>query len=87
MHICADWTSVYHPKEFVGNGVRSGLNPGGKMPSTGGSEEDGTDGTASRRTARPTHHPLCFSVSAGTGRAGVNIMRPDEIAGSIYLEN
>ena len=28
-----------HPKGFLGNGVRNHVNPKGKMPSTGGSEE------------------------------------------------
>ena len=29
-----------HPKDFLGNGVRTHVNSEGKIPSTGGPEED-----------------------------------------------
>ena len=38
-----------HPKEFLGNGVRTHVISKGKIPSTGGSEEGQTRNTASRR--------------------------------------
>ena len=51
----------FHPKEFWGNGVRTHVNSKGKIPSTGGSEEDGTRDAASGSTASPTHYRLSYS--------------------------
>ena len=44
-----------------GNGVRTHVNSKGKVPSTGGSEEDRTHDPASSRTASPTHYRLRYS--------------------------
>ena len=57
-----DLSLYFHPKEvFLGNAVRTHADSEGKIPSTGGSEEDRTHDTASRRTASPTHNPLSYS--------------------------
>ena len=54
--------SLYaHPKEFVGNGVKTHVNSKGKIPSTGGSEEGWTCDSASCRTENPTHSWLSYS--------------------------
>ena len=50
-----------HPKEFGGNGVGNHVNSVGKIPSTGGPEEDRNRDAASRRTANPTHYRLNYS--------------------------
>ena len=50
-----------HPKEFVGNGVRTHVNSEGKIPSSRGSEEDPTHNAGSGRTASPAHYPLNYS--------------------------
>ena len=50
-----------HPKEFWGNGVRTHVNSKGKIPCTGGSEEDRTHTGVLRRTLSPTHHQLSYS--------------------------
>ena len=50
-----------HPKEFLGNGVRNNVNSKRKIPSTRGSEEDGTCNAASCMTASPTHYQLSYS--------------------------
>ena len=50
-----------HPKEFWGNGVRTHVNSKGKMPYTGGSEEDQTRDAASHKTSNPTHYRLSYS--------------------------
>ena len=47
-------------KEMWGNGVRTHGNSKGKIPSTGGSEEDHTC-NAAFRTASPTHYRLSYS--------------------------
>ena len=64
-HECQDLLGPYglysHPKEFGGIGVRSHVNSQGKIPSSGGSEEDRTHDVASRRTANPTHYRLSYS--------------------------
>ena len=55
-----------HPKQCLGNGVRTHVNSKGKMPSSGkkfSSEEDRTHGAASSRTASPTHYKLSTSPS------------------------
>ena len=49
------------PKEFGGNGVRTHVNSKGKIPSTGGSEQDRTRDAASCRTVSPTHYQLSYS--------------------------
>ena len=51
----------FHPKEFLGNGVRIPVNSKGKLPSTGGLEEGWTHGTATRGTVGPTHYWLSYS--------------------------
>ena len=49
--------SLYsHPKEFVGNGVRTHVDSKGKFPSTRGSEEGVPRAAASHRTVSPTHY-------------------------------
>ena len=54
--------SLYsHPKEFLGNGVRSYVDSKRKIPSTRGSEADQTHNTASHKTASPIHYPLSYS--------------------------
>ena len=50
-----------HPKEFLGNGIRTNVSPKGKIPSPGGSMENRTRDAASRRTASPTHYRLSYS--------------------------
>ena len=56
-----DLSLCSHPKEFLGNGVRTHVNSKRKIPSTRGSEEDGTHNTASHRTASSTHYSLSCS--------------------------
>ena len=58
-----------HPKEFMGNRVRTHVNSKGNIPSTGKkyfSEGDRTHDDAWRRTASPTHYqratPAPYSV-------------------------
>ena len=50
-----------HPKEFLGNGVRTHSNSMEILHSTGGSEEGRTRGAALRRTVSPTHYWLSYS--------------------------
>ena len=50
-----------HPKEFLGNGVRTHFTSMGKIPSTGGSEQGRTRNTASCRTASQTHCQMSHS--------------------------
>ena len=50
-----------HPKEFLGNGVRTHAYFDGKISSTGGSEKDRTRGAPSGRTVSPTHYRLSYS--------------------------
>ena len=50
-----------HPKEFLGNGVRSHVNSKGKFPSTGSSEECASRDAASHKTASPIHYWLSCS--------------------------
>ena len=57
-----------HPKEFLGDGVRTvrgwsqnHVNSEGKTPSTVGSEEGGTCRAATCRTVSPTHCQLSYS--------------------------
>ena len=47
-----------HPKELGGNGVRTHVNSRGKSPllEKFSPEEDRTHGTATSRTANPTHY-------------------------------
>ena len=61
--VCArlDLDLYSHLKDLLGNGVRTHVNSKGKIPSTGGSEEDRTCDTASRRTTRPTHYQPSYS--------------------------
>ena len=47
-----------HPKDFLGNGVRTLVRSKGKIPSTRGSEEDQPPNTVLHRTASPTHYQL-----------------------------
>ena len=61
MHVCRLDLGLYaHPKEFLGNGVRTHVNSKGKIPSTRGSEEGRTRAAASRRTSNPTHYRLSY---------------------------
>ena len=66
-HECHDllspcYCSLYsYLKEFWGNGVRNHVNPKGKIPSTGGSEEVQIRSAASHRTASPAHYQLSYS--------------------------
>ena len=50
-----------HLKEYWGNVVRTHVNFEGKIPSSGGSEEDRICDAASRKTASPTHYQLSYS--------------------------
>ena len=50
-----------HPKEFLGNGVRTHLTSKGEIPSTGSSEQDQTCDAASCKTVSPTHYLLSYS--------------------------
>ena len=50
----------FHPKEFLGNGVRTHVESKGYIPSTGGSEEGRTRDSASRWTASLTHYRLSY---------------------------
>ena len=52
-----DFGLFSHREEFLGNGVRIHVVSKGKILSTGGSEEDQTQDTASHRTVSqtPTH--------------------------------
>ena len=52
---------ILSSERVVGNGVRTHANTKGKIPSTGGPEQDGTRDAASRRTASPAHYPLSYS--------------------------
>ena len=52
---------ILSSERILGNGVRTHVNPKGKIPSTGGSEEDRTRDAASRRTARQKHYRLNYS--------------------------
>ena len=67
-HECQDLLSLdlglySHPKEFLGNGVRTHVNSKKKIPSTGksSSEEDQTHDAASHRSASTTHYRLSHS--------------------------
>ena len=53
---------VLSSKSFSGNVVRIHVNSKGKIPSTGGSEEDVTRDAASCRTVSPTHYWLSYSI-------------------------
>ena len=50
-----------HPREILGNGVRTYVNSMRKIPSTRGSEKSRSIDAASRRTASPTHYQLSYS--------------------------
>ena len=50
-----------HPKEFLGNGVRTRVNSKGKITSTGGAEEDRTRSPTLSTTASPTQYQLSDS--------------------------
>ena len=67
---CAWWNACVHrldlrlyshPKEFLGNGVRTHVFFPGKIRSTGGSAKGGTRASASRTTGSPTHYRLSYS--------------------------
>ena len=60
IHARTDWTSLYTliRESSLGNGVRTHVNSKGKIPSTGGSQEDQTHDTALCRTVSPTHYRL-----------------------------
>ena len=49
-----------HPKECLGNGVRTHVNPKGKISSSRDSAEGQTRNAASHRTASPTHYRLSY---------------------------
>ena len=56
-----------HPKEFVGNGVRTHVNSKGKIPSTGilSSEQDQIHDTAASWTVSPTHYQRAVLAPLG----------------------
>ena len=56
-----DLTLYSHPKEVLGNGVRTHVNSKVKTPSTRGSEEGQTWDTASPWTVNPSHYQLSCS--------------------------
>ena len=47
----------FHPKEFLGNGVRTHVNSKGKIPATGGSEEGGTCDACIMQDSKPNTLP------------------------------
>ena len=49
-----------HPKEVLGNGVRTHANSEGNIPSAGSSEEGRNRDAASRRPASPTQDRLSY---------------------------
>ena len=63
-----------HPKEYLGNGVRTKVNSDGKIPSTGGPEEGQTRDAASRRTASPTRCRLGYSGPLLGVRTAVSLL-------------
>ena len=52
---------ILSSERVLGNGVRTRVNPKGKIPSPGGSEEGRTRDSASRSTASPKHYQLSYS--------------------------
>ena len=71
-----------HPKEFLGNGVRTHVNSKGKIPSTRSSAEDWTHDTASYRTASSTHlwrscsGPYCITQDSQPNTLPTELFRP-----------
>ena len=61
-YMCAETRPCFilSSERVLENGVRTHVNSKGKIPSTGGSQEDRTCVTASRRTASPTHYQLSY---------------------------
>ena len=53
-----------HSKEFWGKGVRTHVHSKGKIPSTGGSEEDRTRNAASLKTGQRAQHTMDWTIPA-----------------------
>ena len=53
--------NVYFHPRVLGNGVRTHVNSKGKIPSTGGQEQDRTRDATSCRTVSPTYYRLICS--------------------------
>ena len=88
--MCAQtWPRWSHPKEILGNGVKTHINPKGKIPSTGkkfSSEEDQTQDAASSIRASPTHYQLSYSGPHQAGQPAQHttnqLFRPPSTASS-----
>ena len=66
-HMCAQTRPLFvlSSESGLGNGVRTHVNSKGKIPSTGGSEEDRTRNTTSSRTVSLTHYQLSYPSPPG----------------------